>query len=158
VVGIDFSAGMLAEAERRLASASSGARVELVRGDALDLSFRDEMDVVTSVGAFGHVLPEDEDRFVAGIVRALVPGGRFVFATGHRPRARDAWFWMAHGFNAVMRVRNALLKPTFIMYYLTFLWPEVRPLLERHGLRVVAHENVCPPPYEKVVIVTAERR
>lgn len=158
VVGIDFSAGMLAEAERRLASSAGDARIELVRGDALELPFHAEMDVVTCVGAFGHVLPEDEDRFVDGIVRALVPGGRFVFATGRRPRPRDAWFWMAHGFNAVMRVRNALIKPTFIMYYLTFLWPEVRPLLERHGLRVVAHENVCSPPYERVVVVSAEKR
>jgi ubiquinone/menaquinone biosynthesis C-methylase UbiE len=158
VVGLDFSAGMLAEARRRLADAPGDAHVELVRGDALDLPFDAEMDVVTSVGAFGHVLPEDEDRFVAGIARALAPGGRFVFATGRPPRSLDAWFWMAHGFNAVMRVRNALLRPPFIMYYLTFLWPDVRPLLERHGLRVVAHESSCPAPYEKVVIVTAERR
>jgi ubiquinone/menaquinone biosynthesis C-methylase UbiE len=160
VVGIDFSTGMLAEASRRLADAPGSARIELVRGDALDLGsrFDAEMDVVTSVGAFGHVLPEDEDRFVAGIVRALRPGGRFVFATGRRPRVRDAWFWMAHGFNAALRVRNALLKPPFIMYYLTFLWPEVRPLLERHGLRVEGHEGRCPAPYDRAVIVTAEKR
>jgi SAM-dependent methyltransferase len=158
VVGLDFSAGMLDEAHRRLADAPGDARIELLRGDALALPFQQEMDVVTSVGAFGHVLPEQEDRFVAGIVRALKLGGRFVFATGRRPRPRDAWFWMAHGFNAAMRVRNAFLKPEFIMYYLTFLWPEVRPLLERHGLRVVAHEGLCPHPYERVVIVVAEKR
>jgi ubiquinone/menaquinone biosynthesis C-methylase UbiE len=158
VVGIDFSAGMLDEARKRVEAASGDARVELMRGDALDLPFRAEMDVVTSVGAFGHVLPEDEDRFVAGIVRALKPGGRFVFATGRPPRATDSWFWMAHGFNAVMRVRNFILKPPFIMYYLTFLWPNVRPLLERHGLSVDAHEGVCPHPYERVVIVSAKKR
>lgn len=157
VVGIDFSEGMLAEARRRLADAPGDAQIELIRGDALDLPFADEMDVVTSVGAFGHVLPEDEDRFVAGIVRALRPGGRFVFATGPRPRATEPWFWMAHGFNAVMRVRNALLRPHFIMYYLTFSWPEVRPLLERHGLSVRVHEGLCPPPYERVAIVSARK-
>ena len=158
VVGIDFSTGMLDEARRRLADAPGDARVELVHGDALELPFEDEMDVVTCVGAFGHVLPEDEDRFVAGIARATKRGGRFVFATGRRPRVTNPSFWMAHGFNAVMRVRNALLRPPFIMYYLTFLWPEVGPLLERHGFDVVAHEGLCPAPYDRVVIVAARKR
>lgn len=159
VVGIDFSNGMLAEARRRLADAPGDARLELVRGDVLALpsDFDGAFDVVTCVGAFGHVLERDEDNFVAGIVRALRVGGRFVFATGRRPRATTAWFWMAHGFNAVMRVRNALLRPPFIMYYLTFLWPEVVPLLERHGLRVEAREGLCPRPFERVVIVTARK-
>lgn len=155
VVGLDFSQGMLDEARRRLEG--PGAELQLVRGDALALDFHDEMDVITSVGAFGHVLPEDEDRFVAGIARALKKGGRFVFATGRKPPPTSSWFWVAHGFNAVMRVRNAVLSPQFIMYYLTFTWPEVKPLLERHGLRVDTHEGVCAPPWDKVVIVTATK-
>jgi SAM-dependent methyltransferase len=166
VVGLDFSRGMLDEARRRLADAPGAlrgprrggrARVELIRGDALALPFDEEIDVVTCVGAFGHVLPEDEDRFVAGIVRSLRPGGRFVFATGRPPRATTAGFWMAHGFNAAMRVRNAILRPPFIMYYLTFLWPEVRSLLLRHGLAVDAHEGLCAAPYDRVVIVSARK-
>jgi ubiquinone/menaquinone biosynthesis C-methylase UbiE len=157
VVGLDFSQGMLDEAARRLADTPGEAAVELVRGDALELPFAETFDVITCVGAFGHVEPKDEDRFVAGIARALRPGGRFVFATGERPRPTSPAFWMAHGFNAVMRVRNAVLRPPFIMYYLTFLWPEVRPLLERHGLRVEAMTGTCPPPYERVVVVVATR-
>ena len=75
VVGLDFSQGMLDEARRRVGEAPGDATVDLVRGDALALPFDAEFDVVTSVGAFGHILPEDEDRFVAGIARALRPGG-----------------------------------------------------------------------------------
>lgn len=135
LVGLDFSQGMLEEAKRRVGD------VELVRGDALDLPFRGEFDVVTSAGAFGHVLVEDEDRFIAGIVRALKPGGRFVFPTTRSPRIRELWFWMAHGFNAAMRVRNAVRKPEFIMYYLTFLWPQIRTKLERNGLVVRAADH-----------------
>lgn len=158
VVGFDLSAGMIAEAERRVSEAPGEAAFDFVRGDALSLPFQAEFDVVTSVGAFGHILPADEDRFIAGITRALRPGGRFVFATSEKPNAASAWFWAAHGFNAVMRVRNLVLRPEFIMYYLTFTWPEVRAKLERHGFEVEAHRGGCPKPYERAIIVEATLR
>ncbi|MBX3187702.1 MAG: methyltransferase domain-containing protein [Labilithrix sp.] len=157
VVGLDFSEGMLAEAKRRLEGSKGTAAIDLVRGDALALPFRAEFDVVTSVGAFGHIEPRDEDAFIAGIARALRPGGRFVFATGEMPPVTSQWWWVARSFNAVMRVRNALLKPEFIMYYLTFLWPDVRSLLERHGFRVEAKHGLCAAPYERAIIVVATR-
>jgi ubiquinone/menaquinone biosynthesis C-methylase UbiE len=157
VVGLDFSQGMLDEARRRVARAPGDAAVELVRGDALALPFESEFDIVTCVGAFGHIVPEDEDRFVSGISRALRPGGRFVFATGEMPPLTSPAWWVLRSFNAVMRVRNALLHPQFIMYYLTFLWPQVRTRLERHGLRVEALNGLCPPPYERVIIVVATK-
>jgi ubiquinone/menaquinone biosynthesis C-methylase UbiE len=159
IVGLDFSQGMLDEARRRLdADGDAGAaRVELVRGDALALPFEDEMDVVTSVGAFGHIERKDEERFVAGIFKALKKGGRFVFATSTAPPPTSTWFWAAHGFNAVMRARNALLKPPFIMYYLTFLWPEVEALLTRAGFRVEAIAGKCPHPYERAILVVATK-
>jgi cyclopropane fatty-acyl-phospholipid synthase-like methyltransferase len=121
------------------------------------MPFRDEFDVVTSVGAFGHILPRDEPRFLHKLRDALRPGGRFVFATGPRPKPKHLWFWMAHGFNAVMRVRNAILKPEFIMYYLTLLWPEVKPKLERAGFRVEAREGRVGKPFERAVIVIATK-
>ena len=152
VVGLDFSQGMLDEAHRRVADAPGSAAIELVRGDALALPFDAEFDVVTCAGAFGHIVPQDEDRFVAGIARALRPGGRFVFATGEVPPVTSSWWWVAHGFNGVMRVRNALLKPEFIMYYLTFQWPEVRPLLEKHGLHPEAHRTA------RAIVVSAAKR
>lgn len=157
VVGLDFSQGMLDEARRRVTASPGDAAVELVRGDALSLPFESEFDVVTCVGAFGHILPEDEDRFVAGIARALRPGGRFVFATGEMPPPTSAEWWAARSFNAVMRVRNALLRPPFIMYYLTFLWPSVRLLLERHGLRVEGRRGLCPAPFSRAIIVVATK-
>ena len=55
VCGIDFIQGMLDEAAR-LSAEGSGVPVELVLGDALAMTFDEEFDVVTSVGAFGHVL------------------------------------------------------------------------------------------------------
>lgn len=157
VVGVDFSQGMLDEARRRVADAPGHARVELVRGDALDLPFHEEFDVVTCVGALGHILRQDEERFVRGIWRALRPGGRFVFATGEMPPLKSPWRWAAHAFNGVMRVRNAVVKPEFVMYYLTFLWPEVRELLAGQGFSLRAERGVCPPPYGPVILVVATR-
>ncbi len=157
VVGVDFSQGMLDEAGRRLATVPGTARVELLRKNAFALDFDRAFDVVTSVGAFGHVEPKDEAPFLEGIFRALVPGGRFVFVTSEPPRWNTPAFWMAHGFNGVMRARNAVLKPAFIMYYLTFLWPEVRGLLERHGFRVEARRSVLPEPFQRGIVVVATR-
>src|SRR6476660_3949618 len=99
------------------------------------MTYENEFDGVTCVGAFGHILEKDEPEFLRRIHTALKPGGRFVFATGPRPRPTNVWFWAAHGFNAVMHVRNAIYKPEFVMYYLTFLWPEVWRKLERAGFR-----------------------
>ncbi len=157
VIGLDFSQGMLDEARRRVNAAPGDAAVELVRGDALALPFESEVDIVTCVGAFGHIVPEDEDRFVAGIARALRPGGRFVFATTGMPPLTSPTWWMLRTFNGVMRVRNALLQPQFIMYYLTFLWPKVRTRLERHGFRVEGLRGACPAPYEHAIIVVATK-
>jgi hypothetical protein len=66
----------------------------------------------------------------------LRPGGRFVFVTSYPPRPASAAFWLAHGFNAAMRARNAVLSPPFVMYYLTFLLPEARRQLEQAGFTV----------------------
>jgi ubiquinone/menaquinone biosynthesis C-methylase UbiE len=173
-VGIDFSRGMLDEARRRLGDAdriasqdmrlaSSTAEwrcgsIELVNGDVLALPYDAEFDVVTCAGALGHIDRPDEDRFVAGVARALRRGGRFVFATTRRPPPTSAWFWLAHGFNAVMRARNALRAPPFVMYYLTFAWPDVTTLLERHGFAVRAVERACARPYAATVVVVATKQ
>ncbi len=136
VVGLDFSQGMLQVCRQHAANMPGTASVELVRADALTMPFPAAFDLVTSFGAFGHILERDEPRFVAEVARVLRPGGRFVFVTAYLPPVTSPGYWMARGFNAAMRVRNFLKKPPFIMYYLTFLLPRARRLLERAGLVV----------------------
>lgn len=155
IVGIDRSAGMLEVARRRVGSDS---RVELVRGDALDMPFHEEFDAAVSVGAFGHIEVKDEPRFAQSIHRALKPGGRFVFATSTMPAWWTASRIMAEGFNAVMHVRNFVLKPPFIMYYLTFLWPEVRGRLLAAGFSdVECVRGAFPHPFERALLVVARK-
>jgi ubiquinone/menaquinone biosynthesis C-methylase UbiE len=140
VVGVDISRGMLAICRERIAHAPGVAALELVRADVLALPFAATFDLVVSFGAFGHVLRKDEERFVGEIVRVLRPGGRFVFVTSAMPPLWSRRYWFARLFNGAMRVRNWLLRPPFIMYYLTFLLPEVLDLLRRHGLCVEVQE------------------
>jgi hypothetical protein len=73
------------------------------------------------------------------------------------PPVMSQTWWVLRGFNAAMRVRNALLHPQFIMYYLTFLWPGVRARLEKHGFRVEGRRNLCPAPYDRAIIVIATK-
>lgn len=136
VVGIDFSHGMLEVGRQRTAEAPGGARLEFVRGDVLAMPFGPVFDLAVCFGAFGHIQEKDEPRFVGEIVRVLKPGGRFVFITMHMPSMTSPHYWASRLFNGVMRVRNFLFSPPFIMYYLTFLLPRVEKLLRRQGLHV----------------------
>lgn len=156
VLGLDFSPGMLAEAERRLVDSEGTAVLGFVEGDALALGFDREFDVVTCFGALGHVLPEDRPRFLEGIARALKPGGRFVFVTTRMPSRRSGKYWAYKGFNGVMRVRNAVLRPEFIMYYLTFTVPEVLGDLDAAGFEVVLYDREIDE--GRFVVAVCERR
>jgi SAM-dependent methyltransferase len=160
VVGLDFSEGMLAEARRRLGEAprsTGGARVEWKRADALDLAYRDEIDVVTCFGAFGHIPRHEEERFVAGIFRALRPGGRFVFATAHRPRPLSPAWIVGRGYNGLAHLRNLLVRPRFVMFYLTFLLEDASRLLEAAGFEFECFEGRFPPPWRRGVLVEARK-
>jgi SAM-dependent methyltransferase len=158
VVGIDRSAGMLAEAQRLIADAPGTAAVEFVRGDVLKMPFVEAFDVAVCFGAFGHILARDEPRFVQQVAQALKPGGRFVFVTAYPPPWWSLRYWLARGFNAAMRVRNLIWSPKFIMYYLTFMLPGARQLLEAAGFDVAVAESGLAWPWSGLRIVTATRR
>lgn len=158
LVGADVSRGMMQEAARRLADAPGEAPIRFVRADALRMPFEEQFDLATCFGAFGHILEEDEPRFVASVARVLRPGGRFVFVTTEKPPLTSPGLWLARGFNAAMRVRNALIKPEFIMYYLTFLLPRCQRLLEGQGFEVEVQEGVFDRPFGALKLVIATRR
>ncbi|WBB60267.1 class I SAM-dependent methyltransferase [Streptomyces sp. WMMC500] len=135
VVGVDFSAGMLAEA--RAAYADAGAPpTRWVRADTLALPFAPAFDLAVSFGAFGHFLPAERPALFAQVFRSLRPGGYFAFPIPAPPPVGSRGYWALWGFDAVMRVRNALWRPRFVMYYRTFRLPDVRADLERAGFTV----------------------
>ena len=134
-VGIDRSAGMLAMARRLTAESTGDAKLDFVRGDALAMPFGDAFDLAICFGALGHILPGDQDCFVEEIKQALRPGGKFVFVTSERPPLWSPQYWWRRGFNAVMHVRNRLIVPPFVMFYLIFLLPRARTCRKHTAFR-----------------------
>ena len=88
LVGLDMSAGMLKQGAENLSSvieARNDLQVEFVRGSAFEMPFESEFDLAISFGAFGHILPDAEERFVREIFKSLKPGGQFAFLTSRMP-------------------------------------------------------------------------
>jgi SAM-dependent methyltransferase len=130
VVGVDFSAGMLAQAR----CAHPDAR--WVRADARALPFAGAVDLAVSFGALGHFRPAERPALFAGVYRALRPGGIFAFPIGAPPPVTSRWYWALAGFDLAMRARNALWRPPFVMYYRTCPLPAVRDDLTASGFTV----------------------
>lgn len=154
VVGLDFSAGMLAQARRQLGQC---ANVELVQGDALALGFEHAFDVITCFGAFGHVPRSEECGFVTGVSRALRPGGLFAFVTLPMPRPLSRRWLFGRGYNAAAHLRNLLVRPPFVMFYLTFTLGAAQRLLADAGFEVEVERELFPQPYQKAALVLARR-
>ncbi|MEW9549074.1 class I SAM-dependent methyltransferase [Nonomuraea sp. NPDC050783] len=153
VTGVDFSAGMLEQARRaRIEGAlaegeraegalaegalAEGARLEWVRADARMLPFGASFDLAVTFGALGHFLPAERLALFAGVRRALRPGGLFAFPIGGPPPIGSARYWALLGFDLAMRVRNALWRPPFVMYYGTGWLGAVRADLVAAGFTV----------------------
>ncbi|WP_274917742.1 class I SAM-dependent methyltransferase [Streptomyces sp. WZ-12] len=144
VTGVDVSAGMLAVGRARGpedgraadAVGGGGPRWDWVRADARALPFGPVFDVVVSFGAFGHFLPRERPGLFGQVAGVLRPGGRFVFPVMAPTRPGSPAYWALLGFDAAMRVRNALWRPQFVMYYRGFRLSQVRAELARAGFAV----------------------
>ncbi|MGH3388754.1 MAG: class I SAM-dependent methyltransferase, partial [Actinomadura sp.] len=130
VAGVDFSVGMLAQAHRAHPDA------EWVRADVRALPFAEAFDLAVSFGALGHFLPAERPALFAGVYRALRPGGLFAFPIGAPPALTSGWYWALLGFDLAMRVRNAVWRPPFVMYYRTCPPHAVRGDLTAAGFTV----------------------
>ena len=139
-MGVDFSTGMLAQARR----AHPDAR--WVRADVRALPFTGAFDLAVSFGALGHFLPAERPALFAGVYRALRPGGVFAFPVFAPQPITSRWYWALLGFDLAMRVRNAVWRPPFVMYYRTCPLHAVRDDLTASGFTVTAVPLTCPRP------------
>ncbi|MGC9379141.1 methyltransferase domain-containing protein [Streptomyces sp. MH13] len=133
VTGVDFSAGMLEVARGR--TVPEDPAVSWVRADARALPFGPAFDLVVSFGAFGHFLPRELPGLFTQVRSVLRPGGCFAFPVAAPARPGSRGYWALLGFDAAMRVRNALWRPPFVMYYRTFRLGDVGRELARAGFR-----------------------
>jgi len=83
MTGVDFSARYLeiaaGEAKRR------GAELRLVRGDMRSLAFaREFRGVYSYFTSFGYFSDDENEQVLAGVARALEPGGRFLIDVASR--------------------------------------------------------------------------
>jgi SAM-dependent methyltransferase len=113
ILGVDFAAGMLARAR------SAYPDVRWVRADVRALPFTGAFDLAVSFGALGHFLPAERPALFNGVYRALRPGGVFAFPLPASPLITSSSYWALLGFDLAMRVRNAVWRPPFVMYYRT---------------------------------------
>ncbi|MBR7838884.1 class I SAM-dependent methyltransferase [Actinospica durhamensis] len=130
VTGVDFSGGMLAQARDAYRDA------EYVRADARALPLAEAFDLAVTFGALGHFLPAERPAMFAGVHRALRPGGLFAFPISAPPPVTSSAYWAASGFDLAMRVRNALWRPPFVMYYRTVSLDALRADLTAAGFTV----------------------
>lgn len=132
ITGVDFSAGMLAQAR------SAHPDATWVRADARALPFVGDFDLAVSFGALGHFLPDERPALFAGVHRALRPGGLFALPVGAQSPLTSVSHWAMVGFDLVMRVRNAVWRPPFVMYYRTSPLHALRDDLTAAGFTVSA--------------------
>jgi ubiquinone/menaquinone biosynthesis C-methylase UbiE len=147
IMGVDFSSGMLAQARR------AHPDTWWVRADVRALPFAEAFDLAVSFGALGHFLPAERPALFAAVYRALRPGGLFAFPIGAPQPVTSGWYWALLGFDLAMRVRNAVWRPRFVMYYRTCPLHAVRTDLTASGFTVTTapltalgrREDASPP-------------
>ncbi|MEH1125342.1 class I SAM-dependent methyltransferase [Micromonospora sp. CPCC 206061] len=132
ITGVDFSAGMLAQAR------SAHPDATWVRADARALPFAESFDLAVTFGALGHFLPTERPALFEGVYRALRPGGLLAFPIGAPPHPGSVSHWVTLGFDLAMRVRNAVWRPPFVMYYRTSPLSAVRDDLTAAGFTTTA--------------------
>ena len=118
------------------AGAPHAASARCVRADVRALPFTGAFGLAVSFGALGHFLPAERPALFAGVHRALQPGGVFAFPIGAPQPITSRGYWALLGFDLAMRIRNAVWRPPFVMYYRTCPLPAIRSDLAASRLSV----------------------
>ena len=112
VVGVDFSGAMLALGLQKVKTAGEGARITLVRGDAMRLPAADRSVHAVTV-AFGIRNVQRPEVACAEMARVLRPGGRLAILEFGVPRIPG-------------------IKPLYLWYF-THVLPRIGRAISGHG-------------------------
>jgi ubiquinone/menaquinone biosynthesis C-methylase UbiE len=106
IIALDLSQGMLEKAAVKLASISSGGRIELLRHPSIPLPFPDAaFDVVCALEVL-ELFPSMEEP-LAELTRVLRPGGILLTSRGTEESGRKAKVKSVQAFTALLQ-RNGL--------------------------------------------------
>ena len=141
ITGVDLSRSMIWLAEARKRFEPGSARIDFVRGDALDLPFADDTFDAATGHSFLYLVP-DVDRVLAETARVLRPGGQCAFLEPSGPSGLPRRIQ-----------RRALGEPRFVASlalwnlmsrrYGRFDEPRFRAAFRRAGLELVGvHETL----------------
>lgn len=151
LVGLDLSRNMLDKARQNL-----GPDPQLIQGDFLKTYWENAFCLVTCVGVLGHITLDQQDLFFQRLRAALKPGGIFLTVVGDL--SQRPWLYLpALAFDTLMKVRNLLWRPTFVMYYLNFVLPRAAQTLRRHGFEVEIIPGQFPAPFSQLNILRATK-
>lgn len=114
VDGIDFSPGMLQQAEALTRELPCSWHLRDLAELVLTAG---EYHRVVTFGALGHILPGFRDHFLRQALAALAPGGLFLTLAADEPSWSERRFWYNLVFDSTMRVRNIVWPGEFHMYY-----------------------------------------
>ena len=161
VVGIDISQDFVEIANERApepASLPDGGNATFERMDARVLPFDAEFDAAISLcqGAFGLIGGDDDLQVLAGMARAVRPGG-LVCVSAFSAYFQVRWLESTDTFDADTGVNHerATVKDEegrdaeFDLWTTTFTPRELRLLAERAGLRVRDLWSVAPGAYRR---------
>lgn len=129
--GIDFSAGMLAQARRY--AAKHGLKLTLTQADARRLPYDDaSFDGAIAVATYHHIeTPEGRLEALSELRRVLRPGGEAFITVWNRGQPR---FWLK-GKDTQVPWRTG--GETLYRYYHLFTYGELKKLAERAGFTVL---------------------
>lgn len=149
--GVDLSQNMLARARHQV-----GPNPTLIHGDFLKVYWENHFDLITSVGVLGHIQPDQQHEFFRRVYSALKPGGMFLSVLGDL-RGRPWVYLPALAFDSLMRVRNFVWHPTFVMYYLSFVLPRAQRVLEEQGFVCQMLDGRFPVPFRQLKVILARK-
>ena len=130
VVGVDFSAAMLAIGGQKVQAAGEGARIRLVRGDAARIPVQDATCDAATI-AFGIRNVAEPERALAELARVLRPGATLAILEFGQPK--------------IPGIR------TLYLWYFRYLLPLIGRLVSKHQSAysyLPASVGAFPPPAE----------
>ncbi len=157
LVCLDLSPKMMDRCIAKLLNHPSTAKLEFALGPVLNLEDRQRYDLVVSFGMLGHLEMADHPRLFEIIFQSLRPGGKFVTVFSEYSGRSHGLRLLAKGFDVLMKLRNAVIEPPFVMYYGNLALGPAERTLKQIGFELELLPNLFPAPFEQLKLTVAQR-